>query len=348
MPKAGWGVIGAGGIADRRTIPEGIVPAKNAKLVAVMTSNLDRARAVGAKYNVAVYDSVAGILLHEGVDAVYIASPNHMHKTHAIAAASAGKHVFCEKPLATSVKDAEAITAACSKAGVKLGIGFMMRHNAYHQEIKNLVEKGVLGTIVFARAQLTCWYPPIKGAWRQDPKCGGGGAVMDLTVHCVDLLEMLLGPVAELSAFVERRVHMYESDDTNALMLKFQSGAIGFVDCAFNIPDEASENVLEIQGSKGCVKARLTIGQFSGGEVQICSLSKMGGYAATQKREGSAYRLLKVKTQNTYKAEIEAFSDAVLKNGNPPVNGEDGVHSLEIVEAAVRASKSGKVQRIPG
>jgi predicted dehydrogenase len=312
-----------------------------------MVRDPKNAGALGAKYNVPHYTSVNDLLADPGVQAVYIASPNDQHKAQAIAAAKAGKHVFCEKPLALNSKDAAAMLAACDKAGVKLGVGFMMRYNAYHQQIKNMVDKGTLGKIVFARAQLTCWYPAMKGAWRQDPKCGGGGAIMDLSVHCIDLLEMLLGPVVEVGGYIETRVQSYKSDDANALLLKFANGVIGFVDTAFCIPDEASENVLEIQGSKGCVKAKMTIGQGPAGEVQMCSIGKVGGYSAAQQRESGKYGALQLdKTRNTYLAEIEDFSKAVLSNTDPPISGAAGLHSMRVVEAAMKAAKTGRVQKV--
>jgi predicted dehydrogenase len=346
MAKVKWGVIGAGGIADRRTIPEGILPAKNASLNAIMTPHRQSVERLSNKYGVPGYATERELLSDPNVEAVYIASPNHLHKQQAIAAARAGKHVFCEKPLALSVADAKAILNACSKAGVKLGTGFMMRFNPAHQAIQKMIQKGTLGEIVFARAQLTCWYPPMKEAWRQDPKTGGGGAIMDLAVHCIDLLEMLLGPVRELSAFIENRVHCYKSDDANAILLKFANGAMGFVDCAFCIPDEASENVLEIQGSRGCVKARMSIGQGPGGEIQLCTISKSNKYSAGQQRDKNGYNPVPVEPKNTYRAEIEAFSNSILKDTQPPVDGEAGLHSMKIVEAAIKSSKSRKVQTL--
>ena len=344
MQELGWGVIGAGGIADRRTIPEGIVPAGNAKLVGVVDTPPERGQTIAARYGVRSYADIDSLLADPAVQAVYIATPNHLHREHCLAAAAAGKHVLCEKPLGLSAAEAREMTEACRKAGVQLGVGFMMRFNPYHVHMRQMIEKGELGVMVFCRAQLTCWYPPIAGAWRQDRKLGGGGAIMDLTVHCLDVLEMLLGPIGEVSGYVENRVHDYASDDTNAVLLKFRSGAIGFVDCAFNIPDEASENVLELQGSLGCVKARMTIGQGPGGTVQVCSLGKTGGYEAGQARDAAAYKPLEVPTANTYLAEIESFSAAVLEGRPVPVDGQAGVRSMQLVEAIRRAAETKTVQ----
>lgn len=346
MPKIGWGVIGAGGIADRRTIPEGIVPAKKARLVALMDTDAELVQTLSSKHRVPGYIRATDLLANDQVQAVYIASPTYCHKPQTIQAARAGKHVLCEKPLGLTIREAQTMLDECRKAQVNLGIGFMMRYNAYHQEIRTQIEKGNIGTVVFARAQLTCWYPPIEGAWRQNPKLGGGGALMDLTVHCVDLLEFLLGPIAEVASLLERRVHAYPVDDTNAVMIRFRSGAIGFVDCAFNIPDDASENVLEIQGSKGCVKAKMTIGQGPGGEVTQCLLKNVGGYSASQKREPVSYQPMTLAGKNTYQSEIEAFSEAILKGTEPPISGEDGLRNMKIVEAIKKSAQTGRFQKV--
>jgi predicted dehydrogenase len=346
VQKLRWGVIGAGGIADRRTIPEGIIPAANAELVAVNSSTEDSSRKIGEKYGVRHYTAADALLADPDVDAVYIATPNHLHQQQCIAAARAGKHVLCEKPLALTLEETKTISAAVAEAGVKLGMGYMMRHNVYHQHLRQLVESGELGNIVFARAQLTCWYPPMDGAWRQELAKGGGGALMDLTVHCLDLLEMILGPIEEVSGYVEQRVHDYPVDDSNALLLKFKSGAFGFVDCAFNIPDEASENALELQGSRGCVKARLTIGQGGGGDVQVCQVGGGAGYDAAQTRPSGAYEPLVLDPVNPYLAQIEEFSDAVLSNREPAVGIKAGIRGMELVEAIRRAVQSRRMETV--
>lgn len=346
MQKLRWGVIGAGGIADRRTIPEGIIPARNAQLTAVNCSTESSSRKIGEKYGVTSYHDVEELMADSNVDAVYIATPNHLHKSQCIAAARAGKHILCEKPLALTLEETRDISAAVAEAGVKLGMGYMMRHNVYHQHLHQLVKTGQLGDIVFARAQLTCWYPPMDGAWRQDPVQGGGGTLMDLTVHCLDLLEMILGPIAEVSGYVEKRVHNYPVDDSNALLLKFKAGAFGFVDCAFNIPDEASENVFELQGSRGCVKARLTIGQSGGGEVQVCQVRREAGYDAGQSRPSGTYEPLVLEPINPYLAQIDEFSDAVLKNREPAVGIRTGIRGMELVEAVRRAVKSRCMEKV--
>ena len=139
--KVKWGVIGAAGIADRRTIP-GIMLAQNAELTAVMDINPELSEKIGIKYNVRNYGSVDGLLADSDVDAVYIASPVVYHKEQAIKAALARKHILIEKPVAMTVEEGEYVRDICKKNGVLVATGFMMRFNAYHQKMKELISCG--------------------------------------------------------------------------------------------------------------------------------------------------------------------------------------------------------------
>ncbi|HIE51182.1 MAG TPA: Gfo/Idh/MocA family oxidoreductase, partial [Armatimonadetes bacterium] len=138
--SVGWGVIGAGGIADRRTIPEGILPARNAHLVAVMGRNEPRVREVAEKYGgVAWYTKEEDLLANGEVQAVYVATPNHLHCEQTVRALRAGKHVLCEKPMAMNLAEGEKMIEVAQEHNLKLAIGYMMRFHAWHQELKRLV-----------------------------------------------------------------------------------------------------------------------------------------------------------------------------------------------------------------
>ncbi|MBM3475409.1 MAG: Gfo/Idh/MocA family oxidoreductase [Armatimonadetes bacterium] len=337
-----WGVIGAGGIADRRTIPEGLIPAANAELAAVCDTQPDRAAAVAAKYCVEPFESCDGILASDDVQAVYIASPTQFHRDHAIAAARAGKHVLCEKPLALTVTQCEEVVQACADAGVKLGVNFMMRFHACHRRLADMVAQGELGTLVFGRAELTCWYPPIPGAFRQDPALGGGGALADMGNHCIDVLEMYFGRTVEVSAKIGNLVQDYASEDTAVCMLRFESGAVGVIDALFNVPDAAARNALEVYGSKGSVVSFGTIGQDSGGELRAVLERGDKAYDASQVRDtASPEETIRPEPVNIYRAHIEAFSHAILANTPPPIPGEAGLWNHRVVEACYEAARTG-------
>jgi predicted dehydrogenase len=344
-----WGVIGCGGIARRRTIPEGFAPSAEAQLVAVQDVDADRAREVGETFGVpAVYIEEAELLGDPEVEAVYIASPTDLHRAHVLAAASAGKHVLCEKPLGLDVFEAEEIVAACCDAGAKLGVNFMMRFHACHTYLRDLRAAGRLGMPVLGKAELSCWYPPIPAAFRQDPATGGGGALLDMGNHCVDLLEFILGQrVACVSCFTANLVQAYRSEDTAAVLLEFDGGAMGLVSALFNVPDAAAKNMLCVYGSGGGAWAFGTIGQDSGGEVHVTAEGEAGGYDAGQVRAGEAgEETVRPATVNIYRAHVDALSRAIAGGGEPPVPGEDGLWSQRVMAACYQSAASGRAVEV--
>ena len=335
-----WGVIGSGGIALRRTIPEGILPAKNAELVAVYGPNPKRNAAVAKKFGVRTAGRLEALFAPD-IDAVYIASPNHVHLEQTCAAAAAGKHVFCEKPLGLNVAEARRMVAACKKAKVNLGTAFMMRYHSRHQAALRLIQSGRLGQPVFARAQLSCWYPPIKDAWRQDPKRGGGGALMDLAGHCLDLLEMFFGLVASVSCAINHTIQRYATEDSAVVFVRFENGALATVDTFFCIPDNSSQNRLELYGSRGSILAQGTIGQEADGEM-VAFLEPAKNYDARQHRQAHGRVVIAPKPVNTYRAEIEAFSQALLDGRDTGESAAAGLRSQEILAACYEAARQRK------
>jgi predicted dehydrogenase len=336
-----WGVIGSGGIARRRTIPEGIAAASNAVLAAVFDLDGEANRAVAAQFGGQPVASLED-LLKADIDAVYIASPANAHYRQALAAAGARKHIFCEKPLGMSVAEAEQMAAAARQENVHFGAAFMMRFHSQHQAAKKIVDDGGLGKPVYGRAQLSCWYPPMPGAWRQDPALGGGGSLIDMGGHCVDLLEMFFGPVGRVSCFTRNSVQAYKSEDSAVVLLEFACGALGTVDTFFCITDEGSKNALELHGSTGSILAEGTIGQGAKGKMTAILKQGAGGYDAQQARDASGGIDISPEPLNMYRAEIEAFSRAVLEGREPEVGAEAGVRSQKVLAACYESARTGR------
>jgi predicted dehydrogenase len=343
--RVAWGVIGSGGIALRRTIPEGIVPAANARLVAVYDVNQEVNRQVAERFGARAASDLDE-LLEADVEAVYVATPVHAHREQVLACARARKHVLCEKPLGLNVAEAEEMVAACRQSGVLLGTALMMRFHSQHQAALKLIREGRLGQPVYARAQLSCWYPPIPGAWRQDPALGGGGALMDMGGHCLDLLEMFFGPARRLACLTTRAVHGYAVEDGATVLLDFANGALGTVDTFFSIPDEASENVLELYGSLGAILARGTIGQSSRGVMIARLRGEQTGYDAQQERAAAGGVEIAPEPVNMYRAEIEEFSRAVREGRPPAVSGEDGLRNQRLLAACYESARTGKMVEV--
>lgn len=337
-----WGVIGSGGIARRRTIPEGIAVSGKAKLVSVFDINNKANIEVAREFNAAAADTIDD-LLAEDIDAVYLASPVNLHKQQTISCATAGKHVLCEKPLGLNVDEAQKMIEACGESGVILGTGFMMRFIAQHRVALKMIKDGMLGKPVYGRAQLSCWYPPIPGAFRQNPEAGGGGSLVDMGTHCIDLLEMFLGRITRVSCFINNSVHDYRSEDSSLTILYFESGAMGSVDAFFCIPDNSSKNTLELYGSEGSIIARGTIGQGSAGEMTAFLEKNVTGYDARQARNVTGGISINPAPVNPYLAEIEEFSAAILDGKKPLNDGGAGLRNQKIVAGCYLSARTGKV-----
>jgi predicted dehydrogenase len=221
----------------------------------------------------------------------------------------------------------------------------MMKFHPLHQKARQIVQAGQLGRPVFVRGQLSCWYPPIKGAWRQVPEQGGGGSLIDMAIHIYDLFQYILGArVLEVRCITGSLVHKYPVEDSATTLVRFANGCQGVVDTFFNIPDECCLRVMEIFGSKGAILAEGTIGQ-GGGTMKANLLGSVGGYDASQKRakEKTGFQEIKPGAYNMYKAEVEALSDAILGNRAVAMNTiRDGVQVMRIAHAAYESARTGR------
>jgi predicted dehydrogenase len=329
----GIGVIGAGGIARRRTIPA-MLETTTCRPAAVM--DIAAIYDIMREFDIAHgYTSVDALLADPAVEAVYVATPVHLHRAHVEACAAAGKPVLCEKPLARTVADAEAMVEACRQARVLLREAYMMPFHGAHQAMRAAIAEGRIGRVVYARAQLSCWYPPMEGAWRQQLTLGGGGALMDLASHLYHLIEYLVAPIEQITAMTGRLVHHYETEDAATTLLRLANGAHATVDCFFCVPDAASRNRLEIYGSRGALVSEGTIGQDSGGNLWGCFDERDTAYDAAQAARTGGYAAMPFEPVNPYRAELEAFARTVRAENvlsEPP--DHDTVRIMRLIEAA--------------
>ena len=346
MRKVKWGVIGAGGIADRRTLP-GMMVSQHCELIALMEVDETLASALAEKYHAKrYYTSVDALLQDSEIEAVYIASPVKFHKEQVIAAAKAGKHVLCEKPIAVQLPDSEAAFAACEAQGVLSAAGFMMRYHSLHRKMRELIASGKLGQIVSCRAQMNCWFPDIPGNWRQQLRSTGGGALMDMGIHCIDLLEYILDNRCQsVMAMCDTKTFQYDIEDSANVLLKFQNGAVAYVDTNYNIPDDAVTCRLEIMGTKGSMIAENTISQAESGTLS-CRFIDQSGYNALQNRTETEVAEYLPTEGNLYAKELDSFSLSILENTPAEVPMADAIHVQKVIETAYASSKEGKLLKI--
>lgn len=338
MKKVRWGVIGAGGIADRRTIP-GMLLCDNAELAAVMDVNGELAETCRAKWGCKrAYTSEITLLADPEIDAVYIASPVALHAGQAIAAAKAGKHILVEKPLAMTAEEGEQVAGLCEEQGVKLAAGLMMRFGSYVQAMKKAIAEGKIGQVVSGYAQFTCWFPDMPGSWRQSKAKGGGGAMMDMGVHCIDLMQYVVGSkVKQVAAFHDTLTFRYEVEDSSTVLLQLENGCQCVVQSNFNIPDRAAKWRLEFFGDQSRLIGDAVLGQVDGGTLDALFLGPQGGYDAQQdgvKIQGAS---IPVEFGNMYAREIASFSNSILTGAPVEVPGRDAVQVQRVMEAAYRA-----------
>lgn len=337
--KISLGVLGAGGIAFRKTIPA-LARAKNCRVVAVMDP-VDAGRIAETLGIAKAYETEADLLADPEIEAVYIASPVTCHLRQIEAAAEAGKHILCEKPLTLNLEQAQRAVSACRKRKVFLQEGYMMKFHGAHRLLKQFLDEGRLGKPTYVRAQLSCWYPPIPGAWRQDPRTGGGGALIDMASHLLDLLEFLIGPAKRLAVLTGHLVHGYRSEDACTILLEFRCGTHATIDCFWCIPDEASRTRLEVYGSQGAVFTEGTIGQSTGGKMEgIFALGDAGYDAAQDKDVARRFQPIRFPKINPYRAEFEAFAECILTGRPPDINGPaNALRMMKLIEAAYAAAK---------
>ena len=325
-----WCVIGAGGIADRRFIPA-LLQSADCKLVAVMDRAADLAEGLGKKYNVPAFSDEEEMYRSVECDAVYIATPVFCHYAQAMAALSHGKHVFLEKPIALTAEESARLVQAFKDAGKQLSIGYMMNYHNLHQKAKELVQSGGIGKVVDIRAQFSCWYPDIEGAWRQKKALGGGGAFMDLGVHCVALIQEILGEdFAEIKSLCTTQTFHYEVEDSAIAIFRTQSGALGHIDVNFNVPDRAAQGKLELYGTKGTILCEGTLAQEEVGTLTFL-YAPQGDYAAQQdERQAPKPQQYNGAGGNLYLKQINAFCKLLAA---PDLSGaERAVRVQEIAE----------------
>lgn len=329
--KTKWCIVGAGGIADRRMIPA-IVKDEKSELVAVMDQNGETAERIGNKYNVPYFKSEEEMLASVVCDAVYIGTPVSCHFEQAMTALKYGKHVFLEKPVALNGADSRKLIEAFKKAGKQITIGYMMKYHNLHEKVRELVLNDGIGQVNDIRAQFSCWYPDIPGAWRQKKSLGGGGAIMDLGVHCIELIEFLLNDeIEEVKSLYSTRTFSYEVEDGGIVIFKTKGGALGHIDVNFNIPDNASESKLELYGSKGYAICKGTLGQEETGTLSYL-YAPQGDYSAMQNRTVDEPITFKGGGEDLYKKQLALFVETV-QSGKPDYFYADrAAHVQEIID----------------
>ena len=337
-----WGIVSTGRYPDSSVAPA-LKLADDSKLAAVYSRDKARGEEFASKHGAQVaYTSLEALLDDPRVDAVYITSPNHLHASYTKLAALAGKHVLVEKPMALSVDEAVDMVETCKMHGVKLGVGFQLRHHPGHIEARRLVNEGVLGTISLAQSQLgsgtrgVVTRPPRTGLsewWEHPESIGGASAMIGTGVHCVDDLRFILGQeVAEVAAITDGQRQEKPLENLATMCLRFTGGTIGMVCCGSRMPD--SKNDATIHGSDGRIILRDSTTPALQGELEVVSEN----VNSTVSYQPDPLALVRW--------QIEAFNAAIQRDEEPVASGLDGLRSVQATVAMIESASKGLVVRL--
>ena len=297
---------------------------------------------VAEKYAVKAYTNYEELLSSGSVDAVSVCTPNYLHAPISIAALKSGIHVLCEKPMATSKDEAEAMIAAAKESGKKLMIAHNQRFVPSHQKARKLIEDGEIGKIysfrtAFGHGGPEGWSVEGKEGWFFQKDKAFVGAMGDLGVHKTDLLRYVLGEeITEVGSFVETSAKDFADVDDNAVcVLKTESGIIGTLAASWAYVSKEDNSTI-IYGEKAILRLEddptySLVVQYANGEVVNYQLGKIQSNGAGGQKNSHV---------------IDKFVDSVVHDQEVPVTGEEGMKSLEVILAALESNETKQIVRV--
>jgi UDP-N-acetyl-2-amino-2-deoxyglucuronate dehydrogenase len=341
MDTFGVGIAGAGTIGAVHA--EALDELQGARLVAVAEAREVTGRNLAETHGAEWHAELGELLTRPDVDVVVICTPSGLHPDQSVAAARAGKHVITEKPMATTLEGADRMIHACKEAGVTLSVIFQYRFNRDALRLKRAVEAGLLGHPVLGNAFVhwhrTQAYYEERGGWRGTWALDGGGALMNQSIHVVDLLQWMLGPVESICGYAETLEHDIEAEDTASAALRFANRALGTIQGTTSAHRDSPLRI-EIMGTEGSATlegSRLTLWQ-PGREEVILSARDRESLPESQGNEplGAAHR-----------RQLKEIFAALRDGREPPIPGEEARRAVEIVLGIYRSAANGKCVTFP-
>lgn len=324
----GFGLIGASNIAQAHMIGA-IRSQPDCEVVSVYSTQLERGQQYAEANQIAQAASTLDELLQNpAVHAVYISTTNELHYEQTLAAARAGKHVLCEKPLAMSLAQAQEMIDTCKQAGVVLATNHHLRNAATHRTMRELIANGAIGTPIAARVFHAVYLPEHLQGWRLTKPQAGAGVVLDITVHDVDTLRFVLNaePVEVVSMSQHFGMGAGEIEDGSMSVFRFNNGVLAQVHEGFTT--KYAGNGFEVHGTEGSIIAKRVMQQAPGGEILL--------------RNAEGERFVEVQHENLYQVSMHRFMGAVRGTDTPSASGEDGFASLAAALACLESAGSGQ------
>ncbi|MFN2399754.1 MAG: Gfo/Idh/MocA family protein [Gemmatimonadaceae bacterium] len=335
-------LVGCGRISERHF--EAIGANQSLQLVAVCDEIEERAGAAGQRVRAPAFTSYSQMLSEITSDAVVVCTPSGLHPRHGIMAAEHGKHVICEKPMATRIEEADALVRACDSAGVHLFVVKQNRLNPGIQLLKRALDRGRFGRIYLANTTVRWQRPqsyydaaPWRGTWEFD-----GGAFMNQASHYVDMIQWLVGPVESVMAKTATLARRIESEDTGVAILRFRSGALGTIEVTMLTYPRNMEGSITVIGEKGTVKVggtalnRIEQWEFADGDEDDAEAERLRAATDPLSVYGSGHGPYYENVVRVLRGEASAGTD-----------GREGRKSLELLLGIYESARTGKEVSLP-
>jgi predicted dehydrogenase len=316
MKKLGWGLIGCGDIARKRVAPA-VCDIPDCDLIAISRAQRELAEEFAGEFGARRwYDDWRELIADKDVDAVYIATPVNLHAEQTIAAAAAGKHVLCEKPMAMDVAQCDRMIATCRANGVKLCVAYYRHFYPVIGRIREIIEAGEIGAPIIAQINAFEMFNPQPGQpryWFVKKEQAGGGPMMDFGCHRIEVLMNIFGRIKSTKGVVDSILYEREVEDTAIACFAFEKGARGILTVTHAAFE--SQDTLDIFGSRGSIHVPV----LNRGQLRIVSSS--GERTELHPPHANIHRPL-----------IEDFIQAVLEDREPKVGGDVGREVARIEE----------------
>ncbi len=342
-----FGIVGCGMISEFHAAAIKDIP--NAKLVAVTDVREAAAKRFGEANQCAWFTDLNKFCAHD-MDIVTICTPSGLHMDAAVAAAKAGKHVIVEKPLEITLERCDAIIAAAAGAGVKLATIFPSRWSECNQLLKQAIGSGWFGRLTLGDAYVKWWrtqeYYDV-GGWRGTWKMDGGGALMNQSIHNVDLLQWFMGDVASVSAVTGLLAHQrIEVEDTAVAAVQFKNGALGTIEGATSAFPGLLKKT-EIHGDRGTVIVEQDDILFWKFAAPTPVDERVAALMSQRKSGTGGAADPKAISHIGHRKQFEDFIRAIETGGTPLVDGGEGRKSVEIILAIYQSAKTGRRVNLP-
>jgi len=345
MQKTKVAILGAGFITDihvesyHRFIPE-------AEVVAVYTRDAQKAKTFAEKHHIPKwYDQLDDIIQNSGCDVVDICLPNFLHAEATLKAAAAGKHVIIEKPLAVTLEEADAMIAACDKAGVKLMYAEELCFAPKYERVRQLVNEGAYGDVYMLKQSEKHSGP--HSDWFYDVNLAGGGVLMDMGCHAFGWFRWMLKNAKVKSVFASMSTVLHKGrtkgEDNSVVIVEFENGVTGIAENSW-AKHGGMDDRSEVYGTGGVVYADLFMGNSA------VSYSKNGYGYAMEKADttvGWSFTVFEEVFNQGYPHELKHFIECIQQDKEPLLTGKDGRAVLEIIYAAYASAGQGKKIMLP-